>query len=43
MLYKARKEASKFYDNYFLMASEAKIKAQKEAKMKQQKIRDLKY
>ena len=35
MLYKARNETSKFYDDYSLMASEAKIKAQNEAKMKQ--------
>ena len=32
MLYKARKEAIKFYDDYSLMASEAKNKAKNEAK-----------
>ena len=29
MLYKARNEATKFYDDYFLMMSEAKTKATK--------------
>ena len=32
MLYKARKEATKFYVDYSLMASEAKNKAKNEAK-----------
>ena len=30
MLYKARKEAIKFYDDYFSMMSEAKYKAKKD-------------
>ena len=32
MLYKARNEASKFYDDYSLMVSEAKNKAKNEGK-----------
>ena len=39
MLYKARNEAIKFYDDYSLMASEAKIKQT----IKQRRVRDLKY
>ena len=34
MLYKARKEAIKFYDDYFLMMSEAKTKATKGTRLK---------
>ena len=34
MLYKARNEAIKLYDDYFLMMSEAKIKATKETGLK---------
>ena len=34
MLYKARNEAIKLYDDYFLMVSEAKIKATKGTALK---------
>ena len=34
MLYKARNEAIKFYDDYFLMVSDAKHKATKETRLK---------
>ena len=34
MLYKAREEAIKFYDDYSLMVSEAKIKRLKELDLK---------
>ena len=34
MLYKARNEAIKFYEDYFLMVSEAKHKATKETRLK---------
>ena len=34
MLYKARGEATKFYDNYSLMASEAKYKARETTGLK---------
>ena len=38
MLYKAREEAIKFFDDYSLMASEAKTKAQNKASDKELKI-----
>ena len=42
MLYKARNEAIKFYDDYSLMASEAKNKAKNEAKNQTMKGKGLK-
>ena len=44
MLYKARKEAIKFFDNYSLMISEAKNKSKKKKKKKKkQVVKDIKY
>ena len=40
MLYKARKEAIKFFDNYSLMIYEAKNKSKKK---KKKVVKDLKY
>ena len=42
MHYKARNEAIKFYGDYSLMASEVKKQKMKQ-KIKQRKVRDLKY
>ena len=39
MFFKARNSVIKFYDDYSLISPEAK----NEAKVKQQKVRDLKY
>ena len=40
MLYKARNEAIKFYDDYSLMMSEAKTKSKQKIQLKES---DLKY
>ena len=42
MLYKARNEVIKFYDDYSLMVSEAKNKAKNKTKGKELKILSLK-
>ena len=34
MLYRARNDAIKFYDDYFLMISESKVKSSKETRLK---------